>query len=263
MLSSLGPLLLAFNLFGASAMAFAPRRLNESPMVVDLGTADDFAILSKSGVSTTGLTMVTGNVGTSPIAATAMTGFSLILDSSTTFSTSSDLVTGKLYAASYTSPTPTKMTTAVSDMETAYTAAAGRVTPDEIELGAENIENHILSPGLYKWASSVDFTSSVTFNGTNASGEPDADAVWILQISGDLTAGSGAIVTLVGGAKAENIFWQVAGATTLRTTSEMQGVILCATGIEFDTGSSLVGAALSQMAVTLDAATITKPTRTA
>ena len=76
-------------------------------------------------------------------------------------------------------------------------------------------------------------------------------------------AGSGAIVTLVGGAKAENIFWQVAGATTLRTTSEMQGVILCATGIEFDTGSSLVGAALSQMAVTLDAATITKPTRTA
>ena len=123
----IGPLLLAFNLFGASAME-----------LVNLGTADDFAILSKSGVSTTGVTSVAGDVGTSPIEATAMTGFSLILDSSTTFSTSS-LVTGKLYAASYTSPTPSKMTTAISDMAIAYTDAAGRTTPDKIELGAGNI----------------------------------------------------------------------------------------------------------------------------
>ena len=75
---SLGPLLLAFNLFGASVME-----------LVNLGTADDFAILSKTGVSTTGMTSVTGDVGTSPIAATAITGFSLILDSPTTFSASS------------------------------------------------------------------------------------------------------------------------------------------------------------------------------
>ena len=285
---SISPLLLAFNLFSASAIE-----------LVNLGTADDFAILSKSGVTTTGVTSVTGDIGTSPIAATAMTGFSLILDSSTTFSTSPDIVTGKLYAASYTSPTPSKLTTAISDMEIAYTDAAGRTTPDEIELGAGNIENHILVPGLYKWGTSVGFTSSLTFNGTNASEETSneptsypiyspsrapsqmqsfepsqtpseelssvpssspSDAVWILQISGDLTVGSGAIVTLVGGAKSENIFWQIAGSTTLKTTSDMKGIILCATNIVFQTGSSLVGAALAQTAVTLDAATIVKPT---
>ena len=108
---SLGPLLLAFNLFGASAME-----------LVNLGTADNFAILSKTGVSTTGMTSVTGDVGTIPIAETAITVFSLMLDSTTTLSTSS-LVTGKIYAASYTSQTPSKMNTAISDMAIAYTYA--------------------------------------------------------------------------------------------------------------------------------------------
>merc|ERR1712166_900428 len=170
-----------------------------------------------------------GDMGTSPIAATALTGFDLIMDSSNTFSTS-DLVTGQIFAASYTSPTPSKMTTAISDMETAYTDAAGRVNPDELDLGAGTIEGKTLEPGLYKWGSSVDFTK-LTFKGTGT-----ATDVWILQMTGDLIVGAGAIVTLTGGAKAENIFWQVAGSTTLHTTAHMEGTILCATAIDFQTG---------------------------
>merc|ERR1712195_82444 len=209
----------------------------------------DFAVLTKSGVTTTGTpTHVTGNMGTSPIAAAALTGFDLIMDSTNTHSTST-LVTGHIFAASYTSPTPSKMTTAISDMETAYTDAAGRVNPDELDLGAGIIEGMELKPGLYKWGSSVGFTSSLTFDGA-------ADKVWILQMTGDLTVGAGAIVTLANGAKAENIFWQVAGSTTLHTTAHMEGTILCATAIDFQTGSSLNGRALAQTAVTLDAATI-------
>ena len=191
---SIGPLIFAFILFCASAME-----------LINLGTTDDFVIPSKTGVSTTGMALVTEDVGTSPIAETAITGFSLILDSTTTFSTSS-LVTENLYAESYTSPTPSKMTTAISDMAITYTDAAGRPTPDEIELGDGNIENHILPTELYKWGTSIGFTSSLTLNSTNAYGKSDADAVWILQISGDLTVGLGAIVALVGVAKAENIF---------------------------------------------------------
>ena len=64
---------------------------------VDLGTAANFAVLSQSGISTTGTTSIVGDIGVSPIAATAITGFSLILDSSQQFSRSS-LVTGKVYA---------------------------------------------------------------------------------------------------------------------------------------------------------------------
>ena len=147
------------------------------------------------------------------------------------------------------------MTTAISAMETAYTNAAGRVDPDgknsALDLGAGIIEGETLTPGLYKWGSNVGFTSSLTFAG-------GPDAVWILQMTGDLIVGAGARVTLSDGALAENIFWQVAGSTTLHTTAHMEGTILCATAIVFETGSSLNGKALSQTAVTLDQATIVK-----
>merc|ERR1712166_1148201 len=97
--------------------------------------------------------------------------------------------------------------------------------------------------------SNVGFTSSLTFEGT-------ATDVWILQMTGDLIVGAGATVTLTGEALAKNIFWQVAGSTTLHTTAHMEGTILCLTAINFQTGSSLNGRALAQTAVTLDAAKI-------
>ena len=75
-------------------------------------------------------------------------------------------------------------------------------------------------------------------------------------MTGDLNVGAGAIITLEDGAKADNIFWQIAGSTTLHTTAAMKGIVLCASEIVFQTGSSLNGKALAQTAVTLDAATI-------
>ena len=99
---------------------------------VNLGTAGSFAILSKSGISTVPTSRVTGDIGVSPIARIAITGFSETMDSTNTFSTSTQVV-GKIYAADYTPPTPSNMTTAVSDMEIAYTDAAGRTLPDFTE----------------------------------------------------------------------------------------------------------------------------------
>jgi hypothetical protein len=143
------------------------------------------------------------------------------------------------------------MTTAISDMQTAFTDAAGRSTPDHVNLGAGSVNDLTLEPGLYKWGTDVGFTSSLTFHGTS-------EDVWILQIAGDLTVASGARIHLTGEAKAENIFWQISGQTTFETTAHVEGVFLCATAIVFKTGSSMNGAALSQTAVTLDAATIVK-----
>ena len=224
------------------------RRIGAS--TVNLGTAGDYAILTKSGVTTTGVTSISGNVGTSPIAATAITGFGLIMDSTNLYSTSSLVVGGgKIYAASYTSPTPSKMTTAISDMETAFTDAAGRVDPDHTELDAGNIEGKTLEAGLYKWGSNVHFTSSLTFHGSSTD-------IWILQIAQNLRVDTGAQVILSGGAIWENIYWQVSEAATFGTTSHVEGVFLVKNAIIFNAGSSLNGAALAQTAVTLDAATI-------
>eukprot|EP00979_Chaetoceros_neogracilis_P014412 scaffold4601_cov195-Chaetoceros_neogracile.AAC.2 len=228
---------------------------DEMPLLsrVKLLTAGKFAVLSKTGVTATVTTGVTGAMGTNPISATAMTGsefgFGLIMDSGNDFSTST-LVSGNVHEINNESPT-LNMTVAFLDMEGAYVDAAGRPDPDYADLGAGSIEGLTLDPGLYKWSTDVEFTSSLTFNGT------DTD-IWILQIDGDVKVGSGAIVGLTGGAKAENIFWQIAGKTTLGTSSHVEGVFLCKTQITFETGSSMNGAALAQTAVTLDAAIIVR-----
>ena len=220
---------------------------------VDLGLAGNYAILAKSGISTTGSTLITGDIGVSPIAATAITGFGLTLDASNQFATSS-LVVGKVYAADYSSPTPANLTTAVSNMETAYTDAAGRTLPDATELGAGEIGGMTIAPGLYKWATGVLITTDVTLNGGSAD-------VWIFQIAGNLTVAGGKSVFLSGGAQAKNIFWQVAGGVGVEigTTAHMEGIILAQNAIIMNTGASWNGRALAQKAVTLDANTITEP----
>ena len=223
-----------------------------SPAIVNLGTAGNFVMLAKTGISTTGTTHITGDLGISPAAASFITGYGLIMDVSNTFSTSS-MVTGNVYAADYTPPTPSKMTTAISDMQTAYTDAAGRTSPDYTELYTGDITGKILTRGLYKWSTGVNISAGgVTISGT-------ANDVWIFQIAGNLTVANGAIITLDGGAQASNIFWQVAGQATLGTTAAMKGIILCQTAIALSTGATLNGRALAQTAITLISNTITGP----
>jgi hypothetical protein len=235
-----------------SVFMFATGATAAGPSPVNLRTAGEFVILTETGVTTTGTTTVVGDMGVSPIAATAMTGFGLIADSTNTFSTSS-LVTEKIYAADYAPPTPTKMTTAISDMETAFTDAAGRTSPNFIELGGGDISGKTLLPGLYKWGTGVLITNA----GITLAGGPND--VWIFQIAGDLIVNNGAIVTLIGGAQAKNIFWQVSGKATLGTTADVKGIILSQTLISMNTGAKLSGRALAQTAVTLIANTITAP----
>ena len=173
------------------------------------------------------------------------------MGASNVFSTSS-LVTGNIYAPGYASPTPANLTTAISNMETAYTNAAGRTLPTATELGAGNIGGMTLAPGLYKWGTGVTIPTDVTLSG-------GANDVWIFQIAQTLTVSSGVTVHLTGGAKAGNIFWQVAGQTTLGTTSVFNGNILCQTAIVMNNGATLFGRALAQTAVTLDAAVVISP----
>jgi len=215
------------------------------PSAVNLGTSGNFVILAKTGISNTGSSQIWGDIGVSPIDATAITGFGLVMDASGTFSTSS-LVTGSVYAADYTAPTPTMMTAAVSDMETAYTDAAGRTSPDWTERWAGDLTGQTATPGLYKWGTSV-LISAAGFTVSGA-----ASDVWIFQIAQNLDLANGASVYLSGGALASNIFWQVAGQTTIGTTAAMKGIILCQTAIVLNTGATLVGRALAQTAVTLD-----------
>jgi hypothetical protein len=217
---------------------------------VDLGMAGDFAILAKSGISTVPTSAVTGDIGVSPAAASFITGFSLTADASNEFATSTQ-VTGKVYAADFTPPTPSNITTAVSDMELAFTDAAGRA-PDVTELDAGSIGGKTLTPGVYKWGTSLLIATDVTLAG-------GANDVWIFQVSQDLTLSSGAKVRLSGGALPENIVWQVAGLVELGTTAHLEGVVLTQTSVTLRTGATVNGRLLAQTAVDIDSSTVVEP----
>lgn len=217
---------------------------------VDLGTAGQFAVLSKAGISTVPPSAITGDIGVSPIDSTSLTGFSLTLDATTVFSTSPQ-ITGQAFASDYTAPTASRLTTAISDMETAYTDAAGRPS-DFTELYSGDISGKTLVPGVYKWGTGVLISSDVTLNG----GPND---IWIFQVGNGITQASGTKIILTGGAQAKNVFWQAAETVSIGTSAHMEGIILCQTNITMDTNASIVGRLFSQTAVTLNASTVTAP----
>ncbi len=218
---------------------------------VNLGTAGNYVILSHAGITNDPISDITGDIGVSPIDSTAITGFSLTMDSSNEFATS-DQITGKVYAADYSSPTSVNLTTAVSDKGTAYTDAAGRAA-DYTELYSGDISGKTLEPGVYKWGTGVSINGDVSLCGT-------ATDVWIFQISGQLTQAANTNVILTGNAQAENVFWQVSETVSLETGAHFEGIILGWNDITLGTGVSVNGRlfALNEN-VTLLQNTITEP----
>jgi hypothetical protein len=216
---------------------------------VNLGAAGNYVILAKTAINNNPISAITGDLGLSPAATSFITGLSLT--NATGYATSAQ-VTGQVFAADMASPTGTNLTTAVENMITAYNDAAGRLSPDFLELGTGAIGGMTLTPGLYKWTSTVTLLSDVTISG-------DANDVFIFQVAQDLTMANAKNLILTGGVQAKNIFWQVAGTVTIGTSSHFEGIILSMTGITFQTGTSFKGRALAQTAVILDGNAVVIP----
>ena len=216
-----------------------------------LGAAGNYVILAESAITSVPASVITGDLGLSPAAETYYTGFSQTDVTPSGYATSSQ-VTGKMYAADMTPPTPSNLTTATTNMTTAYTDAAGRPTPDFLNLGSGNIGGRTLVSGLYKWGTGVTIPSNVTIAG-------GANDVWIFQIAGNLIGSNSIKVILAGGAQAKNIFWQLSGQATMGTNSHFEGIILSQSAITLQTGASMNGRALAQTQVALQKSTVTTP----
>ncbi len=212
-----------------------------------LGSAATFAVLSQSGITDVYRLAIVGDVGTSPI-----TGAALLLTCGE--------VTGTIFTVDAAGPSPcavnspSLLSSAVGDMGFAYVDAAGRTLPDSIEMGAGEIGGLTIAPGLHKWSTDVNISTDATLSG----GPND---VWIFQIAGRLIEANATRVTLVGGALAKNIFWQVAGSVTLGTNSHFEGIVLSKNLIAVNTGTSVNGRLLAQTAVTLQMNAITAPAK--
>jgi len=202
---------------------------------VPLRSATSFAVLADSTVTNTALlTTINGDLGVSP--GTAVTGFP------------PGVVNGAIHAAD---PIAAQ---AKLDLTAAYNDAAGRSCRPVTVAG--NLGGRTLYPGLYKSTGSLEISSGdLTLD---AQGDPNA--VFIFQMASTLTTTSGRQVILSGGARANNVYWQVGSSATLGTTSVFKGNILALASITLQTGATLEGRALTQTAaVTLDGNTITRP----
>lgn len=241
----LGPSGMSSNIVSSEQKSVELPSTGASLAGVNLGVAGDFAILSKTGVTDVYKSSITGDVGTSPI-----TGAAIHIKCNE--------VVGTIYTVDAAGPLPCRVTnatrlgTAVLDMQAAYTDAAGRVKPDFLNLGAGNIGGKTLTPGLYKWSTSLVVPTDVTISGSSTD-------VWIFQVAGTLKLSSGVRITLAGGAMAKNIVWVVTDAVTLGTTTHFEGNILGQTGINMQTGATINGRMLAQTAVTLQMNTVVKP----
>ena len=200
---------------------------------VNLGTAGNFAVLAGSGITNTGPTTITGDVGTFPT--TTETGFGSVT----------------LIGTNHAGDAVTQV--AKTDLTTAYNDAAGRIPATTVsgDLGGQT-----LVPGVYKSASSLGLTGTLTLD---AQGDPNA--VFIFQMGSTLTTASGSNVNLINGAQSCDIFWQVGSSATLGTGSTFRGNILALTSITATTGATVDGRLLAMNgAVTLDTNTITEAT---
>ena len=205
-----------------------------SLQTIALQSASNVAVLAGSTVTSTGATMITGDVGVSP--GTSITGFP------------PGIVVGAQHADDSTSAQ------ALADLTTAYDDAASRSLCALTVAG--NLGGHTLTPGLYTSTSSLAISSGdLTLD---ALGDPDA--VFIFQMASTLTTTSGRQVILSGGANAANVYWQVGASAVLGTNSVFQGTIMANQSITLDTGASLNGRALAEIGgVSLDTNAITMP----
>lgn len=201
---------------------------------VPVASTSSLAILAGSSVTSTGATVITGDLGLSP--GTSVGGFP------------PGLLNGTLHINDDIA------TQAKLDLTAAYDNAAGRTSTDIVTLSG-NIGGLTLTPGLYKSTSSLAISSGdLTFDAKG-----NAAAVFIIQIASTLTTTSGRQVILSGGALASNIFWQVGSSATFGTTSVFEGTVMAMESITFKTGAELHGKALARTgSVTLEGNTIVK-----
>jgi hypothetical protein len=172
---------------------------------VDLGTAGAFAVLAGSGITNTGQTTISGDIGTSPTPAeTGVAPCPSAADCVT--------LTGSNHPADATALQAKK------DLTTAYDAAAGQ-SADAV-LGAD-LGGSTFTSGVYRTGGSLGLTGQVTLDAQGVGG-----AVFIFQIGSSLVTASASSVLLVNGASSCNVFFQVGSAATLGTGSTFRGTIL-------------------------------------
>ena len=193
------------------------------PTAPTLGGAACYAIFSSVGaVSNSGITNITGDVGSNSGSAT---GFNPAL------------VTGTIHTI------PDGSTAAcAADLLNAYNYV--NTLPYDIQLlyPAQFGNNLVLTPHTYLLNAATVFTDTLYLNA-----EGNVNAVFVIQINGALSTSTYSKVKLINGTQAKNVYWKIEGAVSINNYSVFCGTIICNNGAlgAINTGVVLNGRALT------------------
>jgi len=223
--------------FAAAVMLLGQDAIAQSS--VNLGTASRFGVLAGSAITDQGgSTILNGDIGLYPTTGAAITGL-----------TAGQVPNGTIYTAESAGAF---LSGAQDDLTSAFNDAAGQA-PDIIFAPVYDLGGQTLASGVYNDPSSFAVTGTLTLD---AGGNPNA--VWIFQAGSTLITAAGSEISLINGADACNVFWQVGSSATIGTDSDFKGNILAFTSITLNNGATIAGSALARNgAVTMDNNTIT------
>jgi hypothetical protein len=209
-----------------------------------LGVLKSFTVVGASAVTSTGFTILNGDLGINPNNASSVTGF--------TFSgpPGPGLVTGETHFADGVA------LNAQNKATTVYVNLGNQ--PCKHDLTGQDLGGLTLAPGVYCFDSSAQLTGALVLDA-----EGDPNAVWIFQIGSALTTASNSSVSAINSKNFQpcNVFFHVGSSATLGTTTQFIGNIFADQSITMNTNANLLGRVVAlNAAVTLDDNTITPVT---
>ena len=211
------------NVAGDAGMATQTVIVEVNPDPPVLGSVASYSVLAGSGVSNTGATALSGDLGVSP--STSVVGFP------------PGTVGGAIHAGD------SEAAAAQSALVNAYNSVAAQTPTDSI---SGEIGGLTFNDGVHHAAGAISVTGTVTLDGRG-----DPNAVFIFQLGAALATAAASHITLINGAQASNVYWQVSGAVGTGASSFFAGTILAAGAITLGANTQLIGQALSYGTVTL------------
>jgi len=203
-------------------LAFPKENYGQAP---SLGTAADFVLFSTDGaVSNTGISHLTGNVGTNNGLSTAFGNVNGVMHDN-------DGASAKCAA----------------DLLIAYNLLNSAIPTF---FPAPLLGNGVtLEAGIYSIGSTATLNLDLTLDAKG-----NSNAVFIFQIGGAFSTSASSQIKLINGAMACNVFWKVEGLVDMASGTSMKGTIIANNAaIIMHTGSKLEGRALSTAgAITVD-----------